>query len=75
MAEAILRTREVNQLIFTIVEGTVLSPDWNENWRVVAVILEKKIATVAKSMNEFRKWSCFLMRASSPKIQLIQSCV
>ena len=55
VADAMLRTSEANQQTLTTVDEMVLSPDWNENWRVVAVMLEKKMATVAKSMKEFRK--------------------
>lgn len=61
-----LRTSEANQHRFTIVEEMLLSVDWNENCKVVAVMLEKKMATVAKSMKEFRKWPCFFISVSRP---------
>lgn len=68
VADAILSTNEANQQTFTIVEEMVLSADWKENCKVVAVMLEKKMATVAKSIKEFRKWSCFLISVSRPCI-------
>lgn len=44
VADAILSTNEANQQTFTIVEEMVLSADWKENCKVVAVMLEKKMA-------------------------------
>lgn len=55
VADAMLRTSEANQQRLTIVEDTLWSAEVNENCSVVAVMLEKKVAMVAKSMNEFRK--------------------
>lgn len=49
-----LRTREANQQTFTIVDRMLVFAVANENCSVEAVMLEKKMAMVAKSMNEFR---------------------
>lgn len=75
VAEAMLRTSDANQQLLTIFEEVVPSADWYENCRVVAVMLEKKMATVAKSMNEFLKWSCFFISFSRPGIRNKMLCV
>lgn len=55
VADAMLRTREANQHRFTMVQELLVFVDAYENCSVVAEMLEKKMATVAKSMNVFRK--------------------
>ncbi len=47
VADAMLRTSEANQQRFTIFEETLESAEAYENCSVVAVMLEKKMATVA----------------------------
>lgn len=69
VAEAMLRTSEANQQRFTSFHEALVPAAMYENCRVVAVILEKKMATVAKSMNELRKWSCFFRSILSPGFQ------
>ena len=54
VAEAMLRTSDANQQRLTIVEEKVWFALAKENCRVVAVMLEKKMATAAKSMKVFR---------------------
>ena len=55
VAEAMLRTSDANQQRLTIVEEKVWFALAKEICRVVDVMLEKKMATAAKSMKVFRK--------------------